>query len=381
MLCETPEGKGIATGAALEQVGAGQVLVARGLVDAADCRLEMQQAWQSALVETLGAEQAARVPGPERVHEHVPLDEIGTLNDALYRAFESLCMPLATTMLRDVFGYRGLFFVEKRPNARLHVPFDLQAPARQTLVAYARKQGFGKISAHGPHRDHWLDCPHNCLNVWIALGRVRRGNGLSIYPGRLDDRIAHDKVGHVFRAQALGAPQNFELEPGDAVLFLGRHVHASEINATDETRAAVSFRLTLGRPRFVGPSSHQYRGSDGSERRGPRKSRWRRWAARIRPKPEPPSEAAPRPIETLRPGDVAAIGPDRCAARLADGRLVQFARRCPHEGADLAQGHLQGDSIVCPWHNLRFSAATGESPCRALTLPNVSPQSEEGPRA
>lgn len=32
---------------------------------------------------------------------------------------------------------------------------------------------------------------------------------------------------------------------------------------------------------------------------------------------------------------------------------------CPHAGASLAEGHVSGDEVACPWHGWRFDLATG----------------------
>jgi nitrite reductase (NADH) small subunit/3-phenylpropionate/trans-cinnamate dioxygenase ferredoxin subunit len=32
---------------------------------------------------------------------------------------------------------------------------------------------------------------------------------------------------------------------------------------------------------------------------------------------------------------------------------------CPHAGASLAEGHVSGDEVTCPWHGWRFDLATG----------------------
>jgi hypothetical protein len=66
------------------------------------------------------------------------------------------------------------------------------------------------------------------------------------------------------------------------------------------------------------------------------------------------------------PAALRAISDDRCAVALADGTRRVFQRRCPHQGADLALGHLRNGSIVCPWHNLPFDLATGRSPCESI---------------
>lgn len=44
-----------------------------------------------------------------------------------------------------------------------------------------------------------------------------------------------------------------------------------------------------------------------------------------------------------------------------DGEQVFAAeRRCPHAGADLAEGVVSRGHLVCPLHLWRFEAATGE---------------------
>ncbi len=36
---------------------------------------------------------------------------------------------------------------------------------------------------------------------------------------------------------------------------------------------------------------------------------------------------------------------------------------CPHDGAEIASGHIEGDEIVCPRHGARFCIKTGEVKC------------------
>jgi nitrite reductase/ring-hydroxylating ferredoxin subunit len=55
----------------------------------------------------------------------------------------------------------------------------------------------------------------------------------------------------------------------------------------------------------------------------------------------------------------------------ADGRSVVVARvgegycavvnKCPHMGLPVAGGKLEGDAIVCPWHNSKFELCTGKN--------------------
>ncbi len=39
--------------------------------------------------------------------------------------------------------------------------------------------------------------------------------------------------------------------------------------------------------------------------------------------------------------------------------------RCPHRGGPLAEGHVDGDRVVCPWHAWTFDLKTG----KCLSMP------------
>ncbi len=44
------------------------------------------------------------------------------------------------------------------------------------------------------------------------------------------------------------------------------------------------------------------------------------------------------------------------------GRFAAFGAICPHEDGPLADGWLEGDVVVCPWHGFDFDLDTGQ--CR-----------------
>ena len=41
------------------------------------------------------------------------------------------------------------------------------------------------------------------------------------------------------------------------------------------------------------------------------------------------------------------------------GRFCAVSALCPHEDGPLADGWLEGDTVVCPWHGFDFDTATG----------------------
>lgn len=57
---------------------------------------------------------------------------------------------------------------------------------------------------------------------------------------------------------------------------------------------------------------------------------------------------------------VEAKGVSIVVARTESG-FCAVVNRCPHMGFPLGGGRLQGDVIVCPWHNSKFNMCTGEN--------------------
>ena len=44
---------------------------------------------------------------------------------------------------------------------------------------------------------------------------------------------------------------------------------------------------------------------------------------------------------------------------LSQGRYLAINDFCPHMGASLAEGHVEDDAVMCPWHAWRFSLTDG----------------------
>ena len=43
-----------------------------------------------------------------------------------------------------------------------------------------------------------------------------------------------------------------------------------------------------------------------------------------------------------------------------DGTFYAIYNTCPHEGGPLAEGHLKGYVVSCPWHDLAFDIRNGQ---------------------
>ena len=54
------------------------------------------------------------------------------------------------------------------------------------------------------------------------------------------------------------------------------------------------------------------------------------------------------------------VGKRRIALTCRDGEFGAIDGRCNHVGGPLGEGTLDGDYVVCPWHNWKFHRVTGE---------------------
>ena len=68
------------------------------------------------------------------------------------------------------------------------------------------------------------------------------------------------------------------------------------------------------------------------------------------------------PAEQFRAAGLseATLGRQKVAVSFRDGRFGVVAGTCNHVGGPLGQGRLDGEYIVCPWHNWKFHRCSGE---------------------
>jgi multimeric flavodoxin WrbA/nitrite reductase/ring-hydroxylating ferredoxin subunit len=67
----------------------------------------------------------------------------------------------------------------------------------------------------------------------------------------------------------------------------------------------------------------------------------------------PVEELARKPLQQIT------IGRTRIALSHRDGEFAAISGACNHVGGPLGDGRLDGDYIVCPWHNWKYHRATG----------------------
>lgn len=372
----------------------GEVFIVRRVLQKADVYNDMLEATRKGLAKIVGEDsgKAVEAAGFERIHEHVSPQDIPAVTDAIYAEVTRRASPMLDRMVGFMFSGKSDFYFETDPNVRFHIPFNLMVKHKDQFDKFAEKRGQGKVAPHGPHRDPWLDCPLNVINVWIAVGPVMHGNGLTVFPESYRDNIAYSTHGEVTPGQRLLKPMTFELQPGDTVLFHSNHVHGSEINRTDFTRYVVSYRISFEAPQFPHGHYHSYthaglaRGSFDAISPVPANLQWsyvrslaQRVVARVSgrggslqaPAASPPAIApreatAPLRVDQIPVGAIVPYSSRVVVARLSATEFVATSRTCPHKGGDLADGFVDNGRVVCPWHNLPFDAASGRANCQGV---------------
>lgn len=378
-----------------DRVLKGEVFVFRGALQATGLFDLWQDAALRGITASVGKDVADRcvTDGFHRIHEWVAPVDLPRMTDAVYAEIESTAPDFLNTFMTAVFPGVRAYYYERAPNVRFHIPYDIAQAHKKAFDEFAKGHGQGKIAAHGPHRDSWLDCPSNGLNLWFAMGRIRPGNGMTIYPENYEGEYKFQRSGDIADGQKLNKTMSFDLFPGDVILFHTDHVHGSELNRTNETRFAISCRLSIDKPVFPQVHHHAYVHS-GWQRSAVLRpfaevpamfqpSFIKGLAVRARNKLMPtaisePQVDAPEVIGTkvgdrievslaaVAVGSVHGVSAALCVARLSETEVVALTRRCPHAGGDLANGWIDGDNVVCPWHNLPFDAESGRSPCNTL---------------
>lgn len=372
----------------------GEVFIIRGAADRFPLFNTLITTSLDGIGESAGEEVARRAEteGFEHIHEWVAPADIPAMTDAVYDAVKPLAPGFLKEFVRQAFSEARTLYYEETPNVRFHIPYDLARAHKDSYKSFSKDHGEGKITAHGPHRDSWLDCPSNGINLWFAVGPVRKGNGLTVYEADYQGDFVYKDSGDIADGEKLHRPVTFDLEPGDCVMFHTDQIHGSELNRISETRFVISFRMSFGKPFFPNRHFHKYVNADmvgtplefmASVPAAIQASYVRTLPWRLREKLSPStnkdiiaasSEAIGVerdgkfyvPINAAPIGSVRGVSTTLCVARLSDNEAVALSRRCPHSGGDFANGWVHGGAIVCPWHNLPFDADTGASPCKTL---------------
>jgi hypothetical protein len=183
--------------------------------------------------------------GFERLHECVPPYFLPELITSMATRLQPVTVRLFRRMIPFFESRPARLFLAGQTWVRIMMPEDHLTDYKDTLAHLN-----GHAVVHNPHRDSWFSQAIDSVNVWIALGRVSRDNSILIYPTVLGKKLKRE--GHcVAKSQPIGVPLSFDLNPGDALLFSGEHLHSSAVNVSAETRLVVSLRFTTQPPSYL----------------------------------------------------------------------------------------------------------------------------------
>lgn len=234
--------------ASLEEIIGGRIVLLRRVLQ----RINFFDAIANTATRVIGdhvsAEAARRVArdGFEVLHKIISPCDVPSLIRLMGLELVPLSAHLVPALAHSSRCVPDTIFVADHTWVRIMMPEDIVADHREVLAGQ-----YGHAVVHNPHRDSWFSQAINVVNMWMAIGRVRRGNSLLIYPDVFGQPLERDGM-TIARTQRLGIPVNFELDAGDVLLFSGEHLHSSEINITDETRFVVSMRFTAKPPEYCG---------------------------------------------------------------------------------------------------------------------------------
>src|SRR5690242_5082725 len=70
-------------------------------------------------------------------------------------------------------------------------------------------------------------------------------------------------------------------------------------------------------------------------------------------------------VQEILPGKSkqAKVGGKTLALFNVNGTFYAIDDTCPHRGASLAEGELEGHQVICPWHAATFDVTTGAHLC------------------
>ena len=190
----------------VQRVTAGELFVMRGCAQRIGLQEELMQASLEGIKRVLGSEIAETVAreGFEKIHDVASLEQIAAITDAIYDVTAPKAAGWVATIMPSVLGVTQPYYFERRPNIRFVIPFDLMMKDADVVAGFSSKHGRGKITPHPPHRDSWVDCPANTINVWIALGPIPEGNGITIFPDAFKRKLAHVASGGLARDENPG---------------------------------------------------------------------------------------------------------------------------------------------------------------------------------
>ncbi len=367
------------------------------------------------------AGQALARTGLERLHEHLPAEQIGALRDQVMPQLRPALLRFAVAVGDGFLGLQDEFFIDDYTILRINFPFETALAARDDTenpgIGRASQQVRGMASstqkrdpvyaprayhrgtppaswAHGAHKDTWTGHSRDGVNLWLAISEVTEENAMILYPGtfgkayRADPRSLYLAAGY-----ALPEPRKMALNAGELLVFNPEMLHATHLNTSGQTRVALSVRINPARPRFHQSCFYArefwHSSRDLAAGHCDRVQRFAREAHLERasdlPQEVPVERVIREPVKTRPVGNGAeAVDCDSIAAatripvELLNGERIILLREadgwrgiqetCPHLDISLMDGHHCDGQVYCPAHGVAFNTTDGCSSSALLRL-------------
>lgn len=368
------------------------------------------------------AHRALAQTGLERLHEHLPAEQIGALRDQVMPQLRAELFRFAVDVGSEFLGLQNEFFIDDYTILRINFPFETAIAARgptenpgigrtapqvRSMASSTQKrdpvydpkayhQGTPPVSwAHGAHKDTWTGHSRDGINLWLAISQVTQENAMILYPGTLGKAYRADPRSlYLAAGYALPEPHKMALNAGELLVFNPELLHATHLNVSGQTRVALSVRINPLRPRFSDRCFYArefwHSSSDIAAGHCDRVQRFAREMHMERavdlPEEAPVERVISDPIRTRPAGNSAEE--IRCAeipaearripVELLDGERIILLReasgwrgvqeRCPHLDISLMDGHHCDGQIFCPAHGVAFDTDNGCSSSALLRL-------------
>ena len=170
---------------------------------------------------------------------------------AVYNQVRGRIKSYLPTVMIDIAHSLGLqhFYVHQNSLARFIVPLEYLDDSFKGLM--------GRLYPYkGAHQDSSQQVPLNAINFWIAIGQIKKDNGLEIYPDVWGSTLPHDGL-DISKDVDIGEPVGYDLDPGDIIVFHSNHAHGSAQNITDQTRVALTSRICIDKPTGINKKAIQ----------------------------------------------------------------------------------------------------------------------------
>ncbi len=372
------EPKAICTSEVLPRVLNGQLVVFRNDLQRLDILSALHRLIIASVKKVCGEKKAGVLQqlGIPKIHEVLsPNLLLGVYIEVRHRLYAT--MPFITArMVRSLTN--SDFNVHLSSLIRFLVPQRYLINSRKLF-----KKHLGKLWPHGPHHDYFQNVPVNAVNLWMAVEDVSKDNGMAVYTDCWNKSLPlGDSI--VRNDQYLGRPYLVECNKGDVLIFHSHHMHSAVVNTSLNTRVVLTNRFCVGKPEYPNPDRPQLYtpASELLKETRPFETLLSDYSdsppdyhlidrdVTLGAEIKNPQNRTKRSVlgwdkknaDDLEEGEITALDKRWCAARV-NGSVVTFARRCTHEGADLALGYCRNGRIYCPWHALSFDPKTGMSTC------------------